>query len=65
MKTMPTGELIILLSVLDKPNYSITDLSALLNQYGDDWYLIDGDLQKVNDNQKYRNEIVDDLLKEP
>lgn len=25
------------------------DLSVLLNQYGDDWYIIDGQLQKVND----------------
>lgn len=62
MKIIPNDELMVLLNVVtrdDKPIelLDMRDMEEVFNKFGDDWFVVDGDLELVKSNEN-RKEVM-------
>lgn len=53
MKLISKRNLLLLIPLInDRENFSLEDFEAILDRWGDDWYIVDGQFQKVETNSK-------------
>jgi len=60
MKFIPKDDLIMLLNSFVNEDYSVDDIIGIFDRFGDNWFVMDGDLQCTNENQdrkRYINNI--------
>ena len=51
MKIISKENLLILLQTTSKENFTVKELTKIVEYYGDDYFLVDGKLQKTGDNR--------------
>lgn len=57
MKFIPKDDLVKMLKYSSNDDFSLEDMKEIFELFGDDWFVMDGDLQCTNENQDRKSYI--------